>query len=79
MATVEEVEKAGDIINHAIFKDSEIEHGLAVLAPTGLVEAIDGNFKLGPNFQGLWDKSGAEKHHGVHKQLELLCKAMGIT
>ena len=79
IATVEEVEKAGDFINHAIFEDSEIEHGIASLSPAGLIESFDGNFKLGPSFQELWDKSGAEKHRGVHKQLELLCKAMGIT
>ncbi len=79
IVTTEEVEKAGDFINHAIFEDSEIEHGIAVLTPTGLLEAKDGTFKLGSTFQELWDKSGAEKHRGVHKQLEVLCKAMGIT
>ena len=75
----EEVIKAGDFINHAIFEDNEIEHGIAVLSSAGLLEVNEGNYKLGPSFQGLWNKSGAEKHRGVHKQLEVLCKAMGIT
>jgi len=57
---------AGDFINHAIFEDSEIEHGVAVLTSAELIEVKEGNFKLGPSFQELWKKSGAEKHHGVH-------------
>jgi hypothetical protein len=50
-----------------------------VLVPVGLLEVKDGNYKLGSSFQGLWDLSGAEKYRGVQKQLEVLCKAMGIT
>jgi hypothetical protein len=79
VVTTEEVEKAGDYINHVIFEDSEIEHGISVLAPEGLLEVKDGNYKLGSSFQGLWDLSGAEKYRAVQKQLEVLCKAMGIT
>ncbi|MES9974333.1 MAG: hypothetical protein ABW094_08740 [Candidatus Thiodiazotropha sp.] len=77
--TAKEVEMAGDIINHAIFEDSEIEHGISVLTPTGLLEVNEGVFKLGPSFQSLWDKSGAKKYRGDQKQLEMLCKSMGIT
>ena len=79
LVTIEEVEKAGDFINHAIFEDSEIEHGIAVLLPASLLEVKEGIFKLGPSFQGLWHTSGAEKYSGVQKQMEMLCKAMGIT
>lgn len=79
IASTEEVEEAGDFINHAIFEDREIEHGVSILTPSGLLEEKEGNFKLGPSFQNLWIKSGADKFSGVHKQLEVLCKTMGIT
>ncbi len=75
----EEVIKAGDFINHAIFMDSEIEHGISLLCPAGLLEVNESDFKLGPSFQALWENSGAEKNRGVHKQLEVLCKTMSIT
>jgi hypothetical protein len=79
VVTTEEAEKAGEYINQGLSEDGEIEHGISVLVPVGLLEVKDGNYKLGSSFQELWDLSGAEKYRGVQKQLEVLCKAMGIT
>ena len=78
-ATKEEVIEAGDFINHAIFMNEEIEHGIRVLTPPCLLEVKGEAFKLGSKFSELWEKSGAEQHRGVHKQLEKLQYAMGIA
>lgn len=71
--------QAGDFINHAIFTEEEIEHGIEVLESMNLLEVIGGEFRLGNAFAAFWECSGAEMHRSVHKQLERVKEALNVT
>jgi hypothetical protein len=78
-ASKKNIVEAGDYINHAIFLESEIDHAITVLSNAGLLQVNGDNFSIGPSFAKLWEKSDAEKHRSVQKQLEKLKHAMGIA
>ena len=77
-ASREDVIKAGDFINHAVFLDSEIEHALSVLNPMALLSEQSGYFAVGPNFQTFWDQCGAQMTRSVHQQLDLIAEHLGV-
>jgi hypothetical protein len=78
-ASRQQLEAAGDVINHAPILDSELAHAVEVLGEADLMHVEQGTFRLGQGFAELWARSGAGTHRDTHKQLEALARALSAA
>ena len=76
VADLDQLSKAADFINHAKPLLSEIEHAVTVLGKRDLLGRIEGALVLGSKFREFWEESGAGDHRNIHRQLDIIHKAL---